>query len=97
MAITSKRTYTSPQTEEAPQLAKIVERKTVEGQLRVAENQHHHLFEASRDGMLIVDSRTHTISDANLFITELLGYTREQLVGRELWQIGLFQNRENLP
>ena len=27
-------------------------------------------------------------------MTELLGYTREQLLGQELWQIGLFQDRE---
>jgi PAS domain S-box-containing protein len=27
-------------------------------------------------------------------LTELLGYTREQLLGQELWQIGLFKDRE---
>ena len=74
--------------------AEIAERKGVEERLRVSENRYRRLFEASKDGILMVDPRTGTITDANPFMTELLGYTREQLLGQELWQIGLFQDRE---
>jgi PAS domain S-box-containing protein len=62
--------------------------------LRVSENRYRRLFEASKDGILIVDPRTSTITDVNPCLTELLGYTREQLLGQELWQIGLFKDRE---
>ncbi len=74
--------------------AEIAERKGVEDRLRVSENRYRRLFEASKDGVLMVDPRTGTITDANPFMTELLGYTREQLLGQELWRIGLFQDRE---
>jgi PAS domain S-box-containing protein len=70
------------------------ERKGAEERLRVSENRYRRLFEASKDGILMVDPRTRTITDANPFMTELLGYTREQLLGQELWQIGLFKERE---
>jgi PAS domain S-box-containing protein len=74
--------------------AEIAERKAAEERLRISENRYRRLFEASKDGILIVDPDTHTITDANPFITELLGYTHEQLLGQELWQIGVFQDRE---
>jgi PAS domain S-box-containing protein len=70
------------------------ERKGAEERLRVSENRYRRLFEASKDGILMVDPRTRTIIDANPFMTELLGFTREQLLGQEFWQIGLFKDRE---
>jgi PAS domain S-box-containing protein len=70
------------------------ERKGAEERLQVSENRYQRLFEASKDGILMVDPRTRTIIDANPFMTELLGFTREQLLGHELWQIGLFTDRE---
>lgn len=74
--------------------AEIAERKRAEECLRLSENRYRRLFEASRDGILIVDPCTGTITDANSSMTELLGYTHEQLLGQELWHIGLLQNRE---
>jgi PAS domain S-box-containing protein len=74
--------------------AEIAERKEAEERLRVSENRYRRLFEASKDGILMVDPRTGTITDVNPSMTELLGYTREQLLGQELWRIGLFQDRE---
>jgi len=70
------------------------ERKGAAERLRVSENRYRRLFEASKDGILIVDPRTRKITDVNPCLTELLGYTREQLLGQELWQIGLFKDRE---
>ena len=72
----------------------MAERKGAEERLRVSETRYRRLFEASKDGILMVDPRARTITDANPFMAELLGYTREQLLGQELWQIGLFQDRE---
>src|SRR5581483_1143585 len=52
------------------------------------------LFEAARDGILLLDIETGKITDANPFMAELLGYAHDELVGKELWEIGLFSDRE---
>ncbi len=35
---------------------------------------------------------TRQVFDANPFLTDLLGYGHDELVGKELWEIGLFQD-----
>ena len=62
--------------------------------LRASEIRYRRLFEAARDGILILDPRTRKITDANPFMTELLGYRHEELLGRELWEIGLLQDEK---
>jgi two-component system CheB/CheR fusion protein len=63
-------------------------------ELRVSENRFRRLFEAAKDGILIVNPQTRKILDANLFMTELLGYAREELVGKELFEIGLLKDEQ---
>jgi hypothetical protein len=41
--------------------------------LRTSEIRYRRLFEAARDGILILDAATLKITDANPFMTELLG------------------------
>ncbi len=74
--------------------AEIAERKVAEERLRISETRYRRLFEASTDGILMIDPLTSTITDANPVMTELLGYTHEQLLGQELWHIGLFGDRQ---
>jgi len=57
-----------------------------------SEIRYRRLFEAARDGILILDPDTRKITDSNPFMTELLGYPREELVGKELWEIGLLKD-----
>jgi PAS domain S-box-containing protein len=59
-----------------------------------SELRYRRLFEAARDGILLLDVDSGAITDANPFIAELLGYTREELFGKELWQIGLFADQK---
>src|SRR6202140_1123065 len=66
---------------------------TLEG-LRTSEIRYRRLFEAARDGILILDAVTLRITDVNPFMTELLGYSRDEFLGKELWEIGLFSNKE---
>ena len=54
--------------------------------------RYRRLFEAPRDGILILDAETGKIEDANPFMSELLGYTHDQLVGKELWEICVFKD-----
>ena len=63
--------------------------------LQNSELRYRRLFEAARDGILILNAKTGTIEDANPFMTELLGYSHEQLLGKELWEIGVFKDIEN--
>ena len=72
----------------------ITERKAAEKKITISELHYRRLFETARDGILILDSKTCTITDANPFMTELLGYSREEFLGKELWEIGLLQDRE---
>ncbi len=68
-------------------------RRQAENQVRVSEIRYRRLFEAAHDGVLLLDPSTRRITDANPFMTKLLGYSHEQLVGKELFEIGLFKDK----
>lgn len=72
----------------------VIERKVAEERLWVSENRYRRLFEASIDGILMVDPETGVINDVNPSLVALLGTTREQILGQELWQIGLLPDQE---
>ena len=59
-----------------------------------SEERYRRLFEAAQDGILILDAVSLEIIDANDFMTRLLGYKREDLVGKELWEIGFLRDKE---
>ncbi len=61
-------------------------------EIRASEIRYRRLFEAARDGILMLDPCTRKITDANPFMVELLDYGREELLGKELWQIGLLRD-----
>ena len=63
--------------------------------LQNSELRYRRLFEAARDGILILNAETGRIEDSNPFMTELLGYPHSQLLGKELWEIGVFKDIEN--
>ncbi len=52
------------------------------------------LTDNNRDGILILEVATGRITMANRFICELLGYTKDDLVGRYLWDLGAFQDKQ---
>ncbi len=62
--------------------------------VRVSDAQYRSLFESSRDGILILDSETKKIIDVNSSLLELLGGTREDYPGKELFEIGLFNDKD---
>ncbi|MDT4965265.1 MAG: hypothetical protein QOJ64_2 [Acidobacteriota bacterium] len=72
----------------------IAERKRAEVALRESEIRYRRLFEAARDGILILDAKTLKITDVNPFMTEFLGYSRDEFLGKELWEIGFFDDKE---
>lgn len=73
-------------------LVDITARKCAENKMRISEIRYRRLFEASKDGVLLLDPGTCKITDANPFMTALLGYTHGQLVGKQLFEIGLLKD-----
>src|SRR5687768_2585798 len=68
-------------------------RDKTQSRLRISELRYRRLFEAARDGILILDAVTLKITDVNPFMTELLGYSHVEFLGKELWEIGLFSDK----
>ncbi|MEO8433405.1 MAG: ATP-binding protein [Pyrinomonadaceae bacterium] len=62
--------------------------------LRTSEVRYRRLFEAARDGILILNAATLKITDVNPFMAELLGYARDEFLGKELWEIGFFNDKK---
>jgi len=62
--------------------------------LRNSEIRYRRLFESARDGILILNALSLQITDVNPFMMELLGYSRDEFLGKELWEIGLFGDKE---
>ena len=57
-------------------------------ELHVSELRYRRLFEAARDGILILDSDTGQISDVNPFLIAMLGFSHNELVGTPVWELG---------
>jgi two-component system cell cycle sensor histidine kinase/response regulator CckA len=72
----------------------ITDTKLEQASLVASETRFRRLFEAARDGILLVDADTGKITDVNPFLAKTLGYSREELLHRKLWDIGLFEDVE---
>jgi PAS domain S-box-containing protein len=70
----------------------IAERKRIRAALKVSEIRYRRLFETAKDGILILEADTGRITDANPYLQELLGYSRGELLGKRLWEIGPFRD-----
>lgn len=70
----------------------ISARTAAELKVRTSETRYRRLFEAAQDGVLLIDPATCKITDANPFMTTLLGYSHGQLVGKQLFEIGLLKD-----
>ena len=62
--------------------------------LEVSENKFRRLFEAAQDGILLIDPTTRKITDVNPYLLNLIGYSQEEMIGKELWEIGAFKDIE---
>jgi hypothetical protein len=70
----------------------ITERKYAEELLKNSEIRYRSLFVSSKDGILILNADTGMIIDVNPFMIEKLGYTHEVLLGKTIWDLGLFKD-----
>ncbi len=63
----------------ADDTARIV---TVDKALRTSEMRYRRLFEAAKDGILLLNAKTAQIEDVNPFLINMLGYSHEELLGK---------------
>ena len=64
----------------------------IAAELSASELRYRRLFESAHDGILIVDPESSKIVDVNPFLESFLGYSREEFLGKELYEIGLLKD-----
>jgi len=72
----------------------VSNRRKSEHDLEVSEVRYRRLFESAHDGILILDAVNTTVLEVNPFMADLLGYPKAYFLGKELWEIGVFQDAE---
>ena len=58
--------------------------------LKASEEKYRRLFEAARDGILILDAVSGKIQDVNPYFLEITGYSAEEITGSAPWQLPVF-------
>ncbi len=71
-----------------------VTRRRTDELLKISEARFRRLFETAQDGILILDAKTGSITEANPFLVALTGYAQPELIGKKLWEIGPFKDIE---
>jgi PAS domain S-box-containing protein len=67
----------------------------MEQQLRASELSYRRLFEAAKDGILILDVDTGRINDVNPFLFNLLGFSRNEMIGKTVGELSPFKDIES--
>ncbi|HUW69096.1 MAG TPA: response regulator [bacterium] len=70
----------------------ITEQKRGDELRRASELRYRRLFEAARDGILILDADSGTIIDVNPFLAALTGHVKKEFMGKHLWEVGAFKD-----
>jgi len=70
----------------------ITERKLAESVLRDSEVRYRRLFEAAKDGVLLLDAETGMVTDVNPFLVELLRFSHDQFLNKAVWDLGFFKD-----
>jgi PAS domain S-box-containing protein len=91
--------------QELPRLVAAIERELhevklrkeiqrIENALKRSETRYRRLFETAEDGILILDAETGQILDVNPFLIRIMGYSKDNLLGKMLWDLGFFHDKE---
>ena len=70
----------------------ITERKKSAIALRRSEMRYRRLFQTAKDGILILDANSGRITDANSFMCGLVGMGVHELIGKEVYEIGMAED-----
>ncbi|MFA6545630.1 MAG: PAS domain S-box protein, partial [Limisphaerales bacterium] len=75
----------------------ISEHKRDQEALNESEVRYRLLFETAKDGILILDGETGTIVDVNPFLGGILGFSRDQFLGKKVWELESLRNAIDSP
>jgi PAS domain S-box-containing protein len=67
----------------------ITERRRLEDLLTESEERYRRLFETANDGILLLEKHEGKVTHANTAATEMLGYSKEECIGKKLQDIGV--------
>src|SRR5665213_1131791 len=70
----------------------VTEARRTEKELSASELRYRRLFETAKEGILILDPGTGMVVDVNPFLIALLGFSREQFLGKSIWELGFFKD-----
>ncbi|MDR3667010.1 MAG: PAS domain S-box protein [Ignavibacteriaceae bacterium] len=63
-------------------------------ELQIFEKRYRRLFEAAKDGILILNADNGMIVDVNPFLINLLGFSKQQFLSKHIWDISTRDNME---
>ena len=63
--------------------------------IRISELSYRRLFEAAKDGILILEVDTGCITDVNPFLVQLLGSSHSEMVGKTVGELSPFKDIES--
>jgi two-component system sensor kinase FixL len=74
----------------------ITDRQQAEAALLASAIRYRRLFEASQDGVLILNAETGQITQINPFLLNLLSYSQAELLGKKLWEVVVLDKAETV-
>jgi PAS domain S-box-containing protein len=75
----------------------ITERKQLESLLEESEERYRRLFETASDGIVLLEKREGKITHANPATEKMLGYTKKDIIGHSLQDIGILLDAGDFP
>ena len=67
-------------------------RLSLQADVPASEIKYRRLFETAQDGILILEADTGRVSDVNPFLVKLLGFSREEMVGKTVGELSPFRD-----
>jgi len=69
----------------------ITEQNRTQVKLQHSETRYRRLFESAKDGILIINARDGKIINVNPCLVDMIGYSKEELVAKPLWELKIFK------
>ena len=60
--------------------------------MAASETRYRRLFESTQDGILILDAGSGMVIDVNPLLVRMLGFSKAEICGKELWELGFFKD-----
>jgi PAS domain S-box-containing protein len=73
-------------------MGKEAETKNSLQALQASEIRYRRLFETAQDGILILNAETGEIDDVNPYMIDMLHYSHEEFLGKQLWEVSPFKD-----